>query len=697
MITLKTEKGFPLPLGAHLHRDGVNFALLSRHARQVRLLLFADDSSLPFQEIALNRHIHKTGDIWHIWVKGLKSGQLYGYKVDGEFAPVEGLRFNKHKCLLDPYARALTSQENMDLSAALGHDLKPPLRDLSFSQIDNTKSMPKNVFVHNHFNWGKDRFPNHAWSDVIIYETHVRGLSIHPSSTVKHPGTYRGVIEKIPHFKELGITTIELMPVQEFVVGEGDNVNPITGERLMNYWGYDPLVYFSPQYKYSSAREPGGQVNEFKTMVRELHKAGIEVILDVVLNHTAEGNELGPTLSFKGIDNSIYYVLDENKRYYKNYSGCGNTLNCNHPVVRDFIIDCLRYWVTQMHVDGFRFDLASVMGRDENGNILSNPPILERIAEDPILRNSRLIAEAWDAAGYYQVGSFPGKRWSEWNGRYRDDVRRFWRGDPGMLSAFAYRICGSADIYRREDKQPLNSINYLTCHDGMTLNDLVSYKRKHNEANGENNRDGAADDFSYNYGVEGETEDPQIEKIRVRQIKNMLATLFISRGVPMLLGGDEFRRTQQGNNNAYCQDNEISWYDWHFLKKNQEIHRFTKRMLAFRKQHKILTREIFYSGEDIFWFNDDGGPPDWSYFSRSFGCIIFAKDPKAANICLLCNAGFAEKRFLLPHEYRAKKWYVAVDTSKGTPDDIPGTGKNRVVVEKEYVLPERTLAIFLTR
>lgn len=428
-------------------------------------------------------------------------------------------------------------------------------------------------------------------------------------------------------------------------------------------------------------------------MVWELHKAGIEVFLDIVLNHTAEGNELGPTFCFRGIDNSIFYLLEPNNRFYKNYSGCGNTLNCNHPIMRDFIIDCLRYWVVDMHVDGFRFDLASVMGRDENGEIMKNPPILERIAEDPILRNTKLIAEAWDAAGAYQVGSFPGKRWAEWNGRYRDDVRCFWRGDLGMIGAFAGRICGSADIYQKEAKEPLNSINFITCHDGFTLNDLVSYNHKHNEANAENNEDGANDNYSYNYGMEGPADDPAIEQIRIRQIKNMLATLLISRGVPMLFGGDEFRRTQKGNNNAYCQDNKISWYDWHLLEKNQEVYRFTREMISFRKHHKVLTKEKFYTQEDILWFNYDGGQPDWGYFSRSFGCMIFADDRKEKDICLLFNSDFIEKHFTISPAPRGGVWYVVVDTSKEAPDDIHEAGKEVAVTQNSYLLSERSLVI----
>ncbi|HDO23171.1 MAG TPA: glycogen debranching enzyme GlgX [Nitrospirae bacterium] len=689
-----TSKGYPLPPGAHLHGGGANFALLSRHATGVCLLLFDDDTGNSSQTIDLDPVQNKTGDIWHIMVEGIKENQLYAYKVDGPFSPEEGHRFNRHKLILDPCARAITGQDSIDIEAALSYNLRSPRKDLSFSEKDNTHYMPECILINGRFDWQNDKPPGHKWSETIIYETHVRGLTIHPSSGVQLPGTYRGVTEKIPCFKRLGITALELMPVQEFLENDTLRLNPVTGERLKNYWGYNPFLFFAPHGKYSGVETPGEQVTEFKTMVRELHKAGIEVILDVVLNHTAEGSEAGPTFCFRGIDNSIYYLLEPDRRFYKNYSGCGNTLNCNHPIVRDFIIDCLRYWVVEMHIDGFRFDLASVMGRDEKGEIMKNPPILERISEDPILRDTKLIAEAWDAAGAYQVGSFPGKRWAEWNGRYRDDIRHFWRGDPGFTGALASRICGSADIYRKGGKEPLNSINFIACHDGFTLNDLVSYNHKHNEANGENNEDGTNDNYSFNYGTEGPTDNEVIERIRIRQIKNMFATLLISRGVPMLLGGDEFRRTQNGNNNAYCQDNEISWYDWRLFTKNREIYRFVREMIAFRKKHKVLSKEKFYTNEEISWFNHDGGEPDWSYSSRGFGCIIFA-DKEEEDICLLFNAGFVEKRFVVPPEPRVGEWHVAVDTSRDTPEDIHEAGEESAVVKDAYVLPERSLAILV--
>lgn len=685
----QVDVGRPLPIGMNKRDNGVNFSIFSRHATRVWLELFDDSQTLaPFMTIEMDPLKHRTGDMWHVWVKGITHGQSYAFRLEGPYLPAQGHRFNRNKLLLDPYAIVLIGTAHWDFGRARAYDAGSSEKDQSYSTEDNAQWMVKCLVTDTRFDWQGDRPLKHPWSETIIYETHMRGLTIHTSSGTKNPGTFLGVIEKVPYFKELGITAVELMPVQECNENELELTSPLTGKRLQNYWGYNTVSFFAPKESYSSGKQPGCQVSEFKNMVRELHRAGIEVILDIVLNHTAEGNELGPTLNFRGIDNSIYYLLDDNRRFYKNYSGCGNTLNCNHPVVRDYILDCLRYWVTEMHVDGFRFDLASVLGRDENGNILLNPPLLERIAEDPILRDVKLIAEAWDTGGAYQVGSFPGQRWSEWNGRYRDDVRRFWRGDQGMASALASRICGSADLYQHSGKEPLNSINFITCHDGFTLNDLVSYKEKHNEANGEDNRDGTTENFSDNYGLEGETHDPAIETVRMRQIKNMLATLFISRGVPMLLGGDEFRRTQRGNNNAYCQDNDISWYDWRLLGQNRELFRFTREIISFRKRHKVLRTEQFYTDRDIRWFNYDGGNPDWGTSSRTLGCLIYpGKDqgtiPGHA-ICLLFNAEVFETEFKLPPAPEDGCWYLAVDTGKSSPEDIWEAGKEKLLDKQEW-------------
>jgi glycogen operon protein len=564
--------GTPLPLGATQQGTGVNFALFSRHATRVRLDLFdLPQDTTPARSIMLDPAHHRTGDVWHVWVEGILPGQLYGYRVEGSYESKKGQRFNPDKLLLDPFATALTRLDDWDFGPARGYDPCSSRADLSYSELDDAGAMPKSIFTHEHFDWEGDQPLQHPASDTVIYEVHVRGFTIHDSSGVDYPGTYRGLVQKIPYLKELGVTAAELMPVQEFNECALIRVNPLTGEKLSNYWGYDPVTFLAPKASYSHSGGLGQQKLEFKRMIIAFHAAGIEVILDVVFNHTAEGNELGPTLYFRGLDNDIYYILAEDRRFYRDFTGAGHTIDANHPVVRDLILAALRHWVVEMHVDGFRFDLASVLGRDEQGSLLSNAPLLERIAEDPILRETKIIAEAWDAGGAYQVGSFSERRWAEWSGRYRDEVRRFWRGDEGMVGWFANRISGSADIYQRSGKGPESSINFVTCHDGFTVNDLVSYARKHNEANGENNRDGADENYSCSYGVEGETDDPEIEAVRKRQIKNLLLTLFISRGVPMLLGGDEFRRTQRGNNNAYCQDNEISWLDWTFLEHHQEI------------------------------------------------------------------------------------------------------------------------------
>src|SRR5579862_4046078 len=522
--------GNPLPSGgAHQQGRGVNFVLFSRHATGVRLEFYqnSNDSS-PSRIIDFDPVRHRTGDVWHVWVRGIPPGQLYGYRIDGAYQPEEGHRFNPHKLLLDPYARAIAGVENWDFLAARGYDSSSSLTDLSFSTVDDAGTTPKCIFTHDHFDWELDSPPRHSASDTVIYETHVRGFTIHPSSGVAHPGTFTGLIEKIPYLQDLGVTAIELMPVLEFNENESNRVNPITGETLKNYWGYNPVAFFAPKRSYSIGGTHGWQIKEFREMVKAFHRAGIEVILDIVLNHSAESDELGPTICLRGIENSIFYMLQEKqRRYYKDFTGVGNTLNANHPVVREFVTSVLRYWVMNMHVDGFRFDLASVLGRDEHGNILRDAPLLEGIAEDPILRDVKIIAEAWDAGGAYQVGDFSTKRWTEWNGRFRDDVRRFWAGDGGMMGSFAQRICGSSDLYQSSGKGPARSLNFVTCHDGFTLNDLVSYKQKHNDENGEFGHDGADANNSDNCGVEGPSEDARVEGIRKRLVKNFLLTLLI--------------------------------------------------------------------------------------------------------------------------------------------------------------------------
>ena len=692
------DEGSPLPLGTEETAGGVNFAIFSRHATRVRLELFdyPGDAS-PARAIDLNPARNRTGDVWHVWVKGIDRGQLYGYRVDGPYEPSAGHRFNPKKLLLDPRATAISRPPSWDFPSALGYDPSSPDLDLTPSTQDNSASMPKCVFVNDLFEWNGDEPLRHSWSKTVIYEMHVRGFTINPNSGAEHRGTYRGVTEKIPYLKSIGVTAVELMPVLEFNESSVTRTNPQSGQRLCNYWGYDPIVFLAPKASYSSAGGVGQQKLEFKEMVRALHSAGIEVILDMVFNHTAEGNELGPTLCFRGLDNVIGYMLADDKRYYRDYTGTGNTVNANHPVVRDHILEALRYWTVEMHVDGYRFDLAAVLGRGRTGNLLRNPPLLAVIAEDPVLRDVKLIAEAWDAAGAYEVGSFAQRRWAEWNGRYRDDIRRFWRGDDGMLGTFASRICGSSDIYTKSRKGPEGSINYVTCHDGFTLNDLVSYSCKHNEANGENNRDGTDANYSQNYGTEGETRDAEIEALRNRQIKNFLLTLFISRGIPMLLGGDEFRRTQSGNNNAYCQDNEMSWHDWDCVKKHEEIFRFTQGMIAFRSAHPVLSEEHFYTDTDIHWFGPQGGLPNWTDpQDKIFGCLI-PEDADGA-LFLMFNAGTTETEFNLPPPPQDLRWYRAIDTSAATPQDLLAPGQEPLVDHsKPYRLESRTSAILLAR
>lgn len=707
---LTSLRGHPFPLGAAVIRDGVNFSLLSRNAKSVILVLF--ESANPdsgYLEIVLDPGFNKTGDIWHVWIQGVNKGQLYGYRVDGPYEPLQGLRFNKNKLLLDPYAKAVTGNFQWDLSDARGFDLDSSLKDLSFSEKDSASGAPRCIVVDNDFKCsGKSLIT--PLRETIIYELHVKGFTYHESSGVHHSGTFKGLTEKIPYLNELGVTAVELMPIHEFDEDENMNINPATGLKLKNYWGYSTISFFAPKGRYASSGSMGEQYAECREMIEEFHKAGIEVILDVVFNHTAELDHLGPTLCFRGIDNTIYYILEDNKRFYKNFSGCGNTFNCNHPIVREFIIDCLKYWVVEMNVDGFRFDLASILGRDIDGNILSNPPLLERIEEDPILRDVKIIAEAWDAAGAYQVGVFPG-RWAEWNGKFRDDVRKFWRGDENTVGYFSTRLTGSADLYEHSQKSPLQSINFITCHDGFTLNDLVTYNNKYNEANGENNTDGENFNFSYNYGTEGITSDPEIESVRSRQIKNFIATLFLSQGVPMLHAGDEFRRTQQGNNNAYCHDNEISWIDWAFLEKYNHIYRFCREMIRFRKEHPILRMDSFFTGKtekgyslpDITWHGIEKNNPDWNVNSHMIACVLNGEYAKNGNgrpdndIYMAFNASDAGTYMEIPEAPSGNKWHVAVDTSKPFPDDIYERGKETTLSDNKYYVESLSVLVLVSR
>ncbi|MCG8583116.1 MAG: glycogen debranching protein GlgX, partial [Pirellulales bacterium] len=607
-------------------------------------------------------------------------------QADGPYDPETGQRFDSTARLIDPYAKALAG---------------------TFMPADDGICRPpKCVVIDDAFDWEDDRHLRRNLSESVIYEMHVRGFTAHSSSGVDAPGTYLGVIEKIPYLKDLGVTAVELMPVHDFPI-----LSPYGHkEERSNYWGYDPMAFFSPHRGYAAGSEPGAQVNEFKQMVRALHQAGIEVILDVVFNHTAEGNELGPTFSFKGLENQVYYMLGNGGSYYRNYSGCGNTVNGNHPVVREMIFNCLRHWVHNYHIDGFRFDLASILSRDRNGELIPNPPLVEAISEDPLLADTKIIAEAWDAAGAYQVGSFATLRWAEWNGRYRDDVRRFWRGDGGTIGGFATRLAGSADLYKSSGRSPYHSINFVTSHDGFTLNDLVTYEHKHNEANGEGNRDGDNNNYSCHYGVEGPTRRKDINEVRERQIKNMLATLMLSQGVPMMVSGDEIRRTQNGNNNSYCQDNEISWFDWNKVEENRDLLRFTRALIEYRRKQPTVRSPKFLTGEphpdgllpDVSWYDVDGKPINWKDGGHSLTCV-FARPPVVGNdvgvdhhVMLMIHAGTLPRKFTVPKEMKSLNWHKFVDTSAPSPKDIyPEADGPQLPRSGRLQLPARGVLVYV--
>jgi len=656
--------GRPLDSGAVYVDGGVNFSIFSRNATCVYIEIFKkNDDSAPYKSFELDPVHNRTGDMWHAFITGLKPGCLYMFRADGPFEPEKGMRFDKTKYLFDPKARAYT-EGSVFKNMVPGGECP-------------VSKMPKCVVVaDDSYEWNGDKPLNIPVNETVIYELHVKGFTSSPSAQSKFTGTYRGLIEKIPYLKSLGITAVELLPVMEFDEFENTNVNPKTGVRMINYWGYSTIGFFAPKASYSYSKKPGDCVNEFKDTVKAFHKAGIEVLLDVVFNHTAEGNEHGVTLNFRGLDNSIYYQLvHDKKEYYVNFSGCGNTVNCNHPVVADFIVDCLRYWVREMHVDGFRFDLASVLTRDEHGFIMNESPLTRRISEDPVLRNIKIIAEPWDCGGAYQVGNFPGGRWCEWNDKFRDGMRRFIRGDEKLSTEAATRISGSSDLYSASGRKPYHSINFITAHDGFTLNDLVTYNSKHNEQNGEENRDGTDNNLSWNYGFEGPTQNPKIEAARLRQIKNFFCALLLSQGTPMITAGDEVRRTQGGNNNPYCQDSEISWFDWNDVKKNKNVLEFVKTLIALRKNHRVFTRASFFTGEktdispsDISWFNFDGLTPDWSKINRF---LAFRLGGGAGNsqleedndFYIAFNTDNHDMTITIPIPTVGKKWFRVADTS----------------------------------
>lgn len=677
--------GQAFPIGASIQRNGVNFSIFSKNSTAIELLLFeGPEDDKPNETLVLDKKQHRTGFYWHVFVAGLKAGQIYAFRVYGPFLPSQGHRFNPQKVLLDPYSKLVVLP-------------KAYRRDLAIVSGDNVGSAMKSVVVDTStYDWEGDCYPRRSFSKTIIYELHVKGFTKHPNSKIKanKRGTYAGLIEKIPYLRDLGITAVELLPVFQF--DEQD-----APEGKLNYWGYSPVSFFAPHRAYSSRKDVMGPLHEFRDMVKALHKADIEVILDVVYNHTTEGDPNGPTLSFKGVENRAYYLMEGDTWSYGNYSGCGNTVNANHSVVRRMIMDSLRFWVSEMHVDGFRFDLASILSRDEFGNPLKNPPILWEIESDPILSGTKLIAEAWDAAGLYQVGRFIGDKWKEWNGKFRDDVRSFIRGDEGSVSNFASRILASPDIYGHKEQQAETSINFITCHDGFTLNDLVSYNEKHNEANGENNRDGENNNLSWNCGVEGPTTNPVIKKLREQQIKNFMVVTLLSYGTPMLLMGDEVGRTQLGNNNAYCQDNEISWFNWDLLEKNASLFRFISTLNGFRINRNLSENypdlslmEFLREEQRIEWHGIRLGQPDWSATSHSLACTVRTKSSSSV-IHLMYNAYSKDLSFELPHpqDFGGKKWLCLIDTSLPSPLDISLIEDAKNVEGKCYMVKARSVVL----
>jgi len=661
MQELEVMLGQSAPLGAIPREGGVNFSLFSRHASGVTLLLFDhEEDPNPARRIRFDPATNRTHHYWHTFVPDLKPGQIYGYQVDGPFDPAKGMRFDSSKILLDPYGRGVTVPQQYSRAAAA-------------SEGSDIASAMKSVVIDTcSYDWEGDVPLQKSSARTIIYEMHVRGFTRHPSSGVgeERRGTYAGVIDKIPYLQELGITAVELLPVFQF-----DRQDCPAGS--VNYWGYAPVSFFSPHQAYSSRANGSGPVDEFRDMVKALHCAGIEVILDAVFNHSAEGNHNGPTLCFKGIDNPTYYILEADRSHYSNYSGTGNTLNANHPVVRRMIVDSLRYWVEEMHVDGFRFDLASILSRDSSGHVLASPPVLWDIESDPSLAGTKIIAEAWDAAGLYQVGTFVGDRWKEWNGKFRDDVRSFVRSEPGSVHQMADRIIGSPGVYGHEQREAEQSINFVTCHDGFTLNDLVSYDHKHNATNRENNRDGANDNRSWNCGMEGPTDDALIETLRNRQVKNFLTITMLSLGVPMILMGDEVRQTQHGNNNAYCQDNEISWLDWSLVETHADIYRFVRLLIQRRLlretgpsvERKSLNQLL--AGSKTDWHGVKLNQPDWSDHSHS---LAFSAEIRKQNLFLylILNAYWQPLEFELPQigDGSRERWRRWIDTVLDSPDDI---------------------------
>ena len=695
IATNRVTEGRSYPLGATVTATGVNFCVFSREATQIELLLFDDPlAPQPSRTVPFHPEYNRTYHYWHIHVPGLKTGQVYAFRARGPAAPHLGLRFDSDKVLIDPYGKAIVGDEIYSRTAA------------SQPGDNCTKALRSVVLDLGDYDWEGDRPPRHPYSTSIIYEMHVGGFTRHPSSGVapQKRGSFAGIVEKIPYLKTLGITAVELLPIHAF-----DRQDLPSRSHLTNYWGYSTISFFAPHPHYSSDRSPCGPVNEFRNMVKALHRADIEVILDVVFNHTSEGNERGPTLSFRGLDNPTYYILDpDDPSHYRDYSGCGNTLKGNHPIAARMILDSLKYWVEEMHVDGFRFDLAAALARNVHGNPISQEhgtvSILAAIEADPVLAGTKLIAEAWDAAGLYGVGQFVelADWFAEWNGPFRDDVRRFVRGEPGMVPALAARIMGSPDIYQREDTDTNRSVNFITCHDGFTLNDLVSYDRKHNEANGEDNRDGANDNFSWNCGVEGETDDAAVNALRLQQIKNLLTILFVSQGTPMVLMGDEVRRSQGGNNNGYCQDTELSWLDWDEVDRQFDLWCFVRRLIHFT-QGLVLFRqesrlEVTYASREphLSWHGVRLGQPDWSRESRSLAFSL--RHPGAGEyLHVMLNAFWEPLAFELPVLGEGEFWHRIVDTALPLPETFCELGASTPIRGGSYEVAARSSVVLMVQ
>jgi glycogen operon protein len=677
----------PYPLGATACPDGVNFSVFSKDATRIDLLLFDSSADIrPSAVIPFDPHEHRTYHYWHRFVPNLQPGQIYAYRAHGPFEPARRLRFDPEKVLLDPYGTAVLVPNNYDRSAAM----RPG---------DNGATAMKSVVARaENYEWEGDRPLRRSYAETVIYELHVRGFTRHSSSRVsaQRAGTYAGLVEKIPYLVDLGVTAVELLPVFQF--------DPQAAPHgRVNYWGYQPVSFFAPHHAYASSRNPLAVIDEFRDMVKALHRASIEVILDVVYNHTAEAGADGPTMCFRGLANDFYYILGPNASAYADFTGCGNTLNANQPIVRRLIQDSLRYWVKEMHVDGFRFDLASILSRDETGRPLPNPPVLWDIESDPMLAGTKLIAEAWDAAGLYQVGRFVGDAWQEWNGRFRDDLRRFIKSDERTVRGVASRVLGSPDIYGHKEREAEHSINFVTCHDGFTLNDLVSYDHKHNEANGENNRDGSDDNASWNCGAEGPTDDVAIEALRNRQVKNFLALAFLAAGTPMLLMGDEARRTQHGNNNAYCHDSELNWFDWTLLDRHADVHRFVKLLAAFRLRRDVVLEKGSISLNELLrrarvaWHGVALDRPDWTDHSHSIAFTLESLR-RTFQFHVMLNAYWEPLTFDLPPTVdTGPSWRRCIDTAEPSPGDIHPWSQAPPLAARIYRTHPRSVVLLARR